>query len=330
VASLVFGIGYIGAALADHLCASGQHVVALDNGFATNRTAVDVLQDRWRGLLRVLEGDIRQRQDVAAAFAAAEPVETVYLLAAQASAHPQAAPPEYTEETNLRGPRLVLDLAIGHGQPPIVFGSSFHVYGSGLTGVVDETRPYGRFRDLSHLSKVYVEKLGEMYAGQHELGFAPLRLGVVYGIGPVTKRDLRFVTVPHAFCLRALAGETLRIHPSGLAPLGFVHLQDAVSALVASRVPVGYHPANAVSEVATAADVARVVRDLARERGRDAAIEIPDDGALHGPQALAVSSRLQRAGWSPRRTLRDSIGAIYDHYASRSDHRVFSDQERRA
>ena len=87
-----------------------------------------------------------------------------YLLAAQASAHPQAAPPEYTEETNLRGPRLVFEGALRHGRPPVVYGSSFHVYGPGLQGEVDESRPYGALRDLAHLSKVYAEKLGEMMA----------------------------------------------------------------------------------------------------------------------------------------------------------------------
>ncbi|HEV2125745.1 MAG TPA: NAD(P)-dependent oxidoreductase [Chloroflexota bacterium] len=314
--ALVVGAGYIGAALAESLCAGGQDVVAFDNGFATDWPALEALARRWGASLRVHRGDLRDRNAVDSAFAAAGTVEVVFLLAAQASAHPDAAPAEYTETTNLQGPRIVLDAAMRHGKPPVVYGSSFHVYGSGLTGAVDETRPYGRFRDLSHLSKVYVEKLGEMYAGLHGVGFAPVRLGIVYGVSPVTKRDLRFVTVPHAFCLRTLAGETLRVNPSGMSPIGFIHLDDAVSALRCAASGLAYAPANAVSEFATAADVARTVRRVAQSRGYDVQIDVPEQPAVAHQTVPQVTSRLTETGWSPRRSLSESIDAIFDHYAT--------------
>ena len=119
----------------------------------------------------------------------------------------QAAAPEFTEDTNLRGPRLIFETAAGQGAPPVVYASSFHVYGPAPQGNVGEHSPYGAIRDLSHLSKVYAEKLGEMFSMTRDLPVSPVRLGIVYGVGPVMKTDLRFVTVPHAFCLRALAGK---------------------------------------------------------------------------------------------------------------------------
>ena len=311
---LVLGAGYLGAALAERLCARGQRVVALDNGFATDWPALERLAARHAGALRLLRGDIRDPRALAASFAAAVPVETVFLLAAQASAHPDAAPPDYTEAVNLHAPRLVLDAALAAGRPPVVYGSSFHVYGAGLEGVVDESRPYGAFRDISHLSKVYAEKLGELYAREHGIGFAPVRLGIVYGLSPVTKRDLRFVTVPHAFCLRALAGQPLRVTGSGLAPLGFIHLDDAMSALLAAP-STGYAPANAVGEVAPVTAVLDAVAAAARRLGLSVQVEAPACPSHGVTVRFDVATRLDAAGWRPTRFLEQSVAEILDYYA---------------
>ncbi|MDQ3703384.1 MAG: NAD(P)-dependent oxidoreductase, partial [Chloroflexota bacterium] len=287
MATLIFGLGYIGSALAAELRREGRTVVGMDNAFATDWPVLERLADGSGGSFRLLRGDIRRASDVDAAFRAArttgEDVAAVYLLAAQASAHADAAPAEYTEETNLRGPRLVYEGAFRHGSPPVVYGSSFHIYGPQPQGEIDEARPYGLLRDLAHLSKVYAEKLGEMYAVTRGLTVAPVRLGIVYGLGPVMKRDLRFVTVPHAFCLRVLAGEPLPIHPGGLAPLPFIHLDDAVSALRRAGAAAAlqcYAPANAVGEVASVLDVARFVQRAAWDAGHDAVLR------FHTPEGV--------------------------------------------
>lgn len=353
MATLIFGLGYIGSALAAELQREGHAVVGMDNAFATDWPALERLADGSGGSFRLLRGDIRTASDVDAAFTAARAsgtgVEAVYLLAAQASAHAAAAPAEYTEETNLRGPRLVYEGALCHGSPPVVYGSSFHIYGPQPQGEIDEARPYGPLRDLAHLSKVYAEKLGEMYATTRGLTVAPVRLGIVYGLGPVMKRDLRFVTVPHAFCLRVLAGEPLPIHPGGRAPLPFIHLEDAVSALrLAGAAPAPpsiqrYAPANAVGEVASVLDVARLVQRAAWDAGRDAVLRFhtPEgvrtvEGGrtaegVHTPEggrtpegvgsapavepSFAVRSRLDGAGWRPVGRLATALPAIMSHYA---------------
>ncbi len=338
MASLIFGLGYLGAALARALVRQGQPVVGLDNAFATDWRALEQLAAQSGGALRVLRGDIRCVDDIERAFDAADPVETVYLLAAQASAHPAAAPAEYTEETNLRGARLVFETALRHGAPPVVYSSSFHVYGPGLHGTIDESHPYGLVRDLAHLSKIYVEKLGELLAATRGLLVAPVRLGIVYGLGPVMKRDLRFVTVPHAFCLRALAGQTLEVHPSGRLPLGFVHLDDAIEALrlaavalagAATPAPAGsappaaggaYWPANAVSEVATVLDVARLVQEAMAARGGAISVQTPAGLEPRGSHSTAapgyrVASRLYTCGWQPRECLAREIPRLLDYYA---------------
>ncbi|HZO27616.1 MAG TPA: NAD-dependent epimerase/dehydratase family protein, partial [Chloroflexota bacterium] len=126
--ALITGIGYIGAALAEALLADGEQVVGLENGFSTVPAVVTRLSKRPRFTL--VRGSVNSARSIERAFAAAgDGVDVVYHLAAQASAHPQAAPPSYTEQTNLVAPRLVYEAAARHGARTFVYGSSFRVYG---------------------------------------------------------------------------------------------------------------------------------------------------------------------------------------------------------
>src|SRR5439155_11596386 len=98
------------------------------------------------------------------------------------------------------------------GVERVVLGSSFKVYGDALPAVVTERQPYGAVRDLAHLSKIYAEKLAEMMATTRSLHSVSVRLGITHGVGPVMKRDLRFMTVPNRFAQLAAAGEPLTVH----------------------------------------------------------------------------------------------------------------------
>src|SRR6478609_4816327 len=106
--ALITGIGYIGAALAEALLADGERVVGLENGFSTVPEVVNRLARHPRFTL--VRGSVSSMRSVERAFGAAVQamaggaddgagVDVVYHLAAQASAHPQAAPPKYTEQT---------------------------------------------------------------------------------------------------------------------------------------------------------------------------------------------------------------------------------------
>jgi nucleoside-diphosphate-sugar epimerase len=126
------------------------------------------------------------------------------------------------------------------------------------------------------------------------------------------KRDLRFVTVPHAFSILALRGERFQVHASGVLPLGFIHLADAVDALLAAPAP-GYAPANAVGEILSAVGVAETVRAAARARGLSVEIALPDEYTPRAP--FAVSSRLTATGWRARRTLAQTVPDLLEYYA---------------
>lgn len=318
MAVLVTGLGYMGAVLAEELLWRGETVVALDNGFSTDVGALDRLV---KAGVRLVTGDVAEPAEVQWAFERA-PIATVFHFAAQASAHPDAAPPEYTERSNLQGPRVILDAMVRNGARTMVYASSFKVYGELLSGTVDERYPYGAFRDLSHLSKCYAEKLLELYAGQHGQGRGlrclALRFGIVHGLSPVLKTDGRFMTAPNKFCLQAARGEPLTVFGGGRVPAGFVHVADAArAALLAADSDgfAGYVPLNVVGEVASVAQVAGWVVDAGAARGLSVDVAGLDLAAPVDAGALfTVASGLDALSFRPERALRESVGEVLDHF----------------
>ena len=170
--------------------------MALDNFYSTLSSAIPPG-------IELIEGDVANPSAVARAFDTAGAEPTVYHLAAQPSAGLALRDPNTTERSNLVGARVVLEAARDRGAP-VIFGGSFRVYGDDVTGLtIDETLPYGRVGDLSHLSKVYVEQLARMIGGT----FVSVRLGVTYGLSPIMKTVPHFMTVPNLFCQRAVGGD---------------------------------------------------------------------------------------------------------------------------
>jgi len=248
---LILGAGYLGAKVAERALDSGTPVVLADNWSTTAREQVEPLRER--GAV-VVDCDIRTRADVDAAFAACGPdgAERVIFLAAQASRPLSFEDPDYTEQTNLVGPRHVAAAAAEAGGPPVVYGSSLHVYGSGLRGAVDTDRPYGPQGDLAHLSKVYAELLLRMESERLGFPLALLRLGIVYGPSPVMHDKPESQTVIDKFRRLAAAGEPLTVDGGGRATIGAVHVEDAARIALEAQDGV----LNVAAETITVGDVA--------------------------------------------------------------------------
>ncbi|HEY3062431.1 MAG TPA: NAD(P)-dependent oxidoreductase, partial [Chloroflexota bacterium] len=296
MAALLTGLGYIGAALVPRLMARGESVVALENFYSTPREAIGAA---GLGQVELIEGDVANASDVARAFDAAARSGTgelaVFHLAAQPSAAIAARDPELTERSNLVGARIVLEAARDH-RARVIFGGSFRVYGDELIGqAVDESTPYGRVADLSHLSKIYVEQLARTIGG----AFVSVRLGVTYGLSPIMKTVPEFMTVPNLFCQKAIRGEVLNVLED--RPIAFIHVDDAADALVAALDCAGdsWQVVNAAPEVATIGQVARTVQRLVQARGGWVRIQ----GAASAEATFSVRSRLDEAGFQARRTL---------------------------
>lgn len=309
MAVLVCGVGYIGSALAAQLLAGNEDVVGMDNFFSTDRRAIDALARHNR--FRFVEGDVAEPGHVAAALEAAD-VAVVYMLAAQSSPNDAAVDPAYTECTNLRGPRVVLEACASRGVGTVVLGSSLRVYGQPLPRGLDECAPYGRQSDLSHLTKIYAEKLLELHAGRRSMRAVSARLAIVYGLGPVLKRDPSFMTVPNRFAWQASRGERLRVNP-GQGTVQLIHLEDATRALIqlAEWPREGYQPVNVLGEEWALGDLARLVADEGLARGLDVTVDAP---AGEHAELVGARSRLTAAGFMPRRRLEDGVRELIDYF----------------
>jgi nucleoside-diphosphate-sugar epimerase len=306
VATLLTGVGYIGAALLRRLAerGNGGPVVALENFYSTPRELVEAALPSGT---RLVEGDVAEPHNVAQAFdllgATGDQEIVVYHLAAQPSAAMAVREPALTERSNLLGARVVLEAARSRGAR-VIFGGSFRVYGDELTShTVGEDWPYGKVGDLSHLSKMYVEQLARMLG----VPFVSVRLGVTYGVSPIMKTAPAFMTVPNLFCQRAARGEVLQVLED--RPMAFIHVDDAAEALLASaerRAEEAWDVVNAAPEVATIGQVARIVQGLMRDRGGSVRIE----GEASSEAGFRVNSRL--AGFAPRRSLADGLGEVLE------------------
>lgn len=246
---LVLGAGYLGSKLAELALSRGDDVVLADNWFATDRAQLDGLA---AGGARVETADIRE--DVGALLA--ERPDVVYLLAAQASRPLSERDPDYTEQTNVTGTRRVGAAAGEAGVPLLVFGSSLHVYGPGLSGEVGPDAPYGPQRDLAHLSKIYGEQALAIEAERHGFELAILRLGIVYGPSPVEHEAEDSQTVVDKFRRLAAAGKELPLDDGGRATIGLVHVEDAARILLDATAGTE----NVAAETVTVADIAALAR----------------------------------------------------------------------
>jgi len=319
LASLVTGIGYIGSRLAELLLDRGETVIGLDNLFSTDREAIRRLEDRPG--FTFLEGDVADEGAVRRALTAGQRVDTVYHLAAQSSSSPAAASVGYSERANLVGPRVVLEQACAAGVSTFIFGGSIQVYGRDATGVVDESHPYGPILDISHLSKLYVEKLMEMFSITRGLRCISARLALVYGVSPVTKSDPVFMTAPNKFCLQVARGEPIRVNSSAFNPTSMIHVDDAARGLMtlAQWPRPGYSPVNLLGETASVTQVARLVQELASHRGMVVTLEcpegVPSQGAL--PE---FRSAMAEIGFQPQRSLQRDLPAVLDHFLTSTQH----------
>lgn len=312
MAVLITGLGYIGSALAGSLLPDNKWVIGVENYFSTPAHVVKALGVYKRFVL--IEGSVTDPDTIERAFSQM-PIDAVFHLAAQASTHPEAATPEYTEATNYTGTRLVLEACEAYRVPLVIVASSTRLYARPLPRRITETTPIDP-PDVVHLSQLYGEVLLKTLAGRHSSWNPTLvaaRLGTVHGSAHVLRSDPRFLAVPQLFCLRAAQGKPLQVQTAPSSVLALIHIHEATEGLVlSSGLPPGLHTVNVAAEVRPVTDIAGVVRDAARARGIDVPIEFT--GTPQPEQHRQISSALKPLGFRPRTRIEDSLPMVLDRY----------------
>ena len=219
--------GFIGSHLAERLLADGHEVTGVD--CFTDYYARALKERNLEPLcahraFRLVEARL-QDADLAPILDGAG---HVYHLAAQAGVRASWGREfsHYTEHNVLATQRL-LEAALAHGRPRVVYASSSSVYGDAPElplredGPCAPVSPYG-------VTKLAAEHLARLYHRNHGLPTVSLRFFTVYG--PRQRPDMAF----NRFLRAARDGGPVTVFGDGLQTRDFTFVDDIVSAVRAA------------------------------------------------------------------------------------------------
>lgn len=309
------GAGFIGSHLARRLLRDGHAVAILDDLSTGARTAVPAGAE-WH------DGDIRDRDAVAAAMGDAD---VVFHLAAAVGPGLVARDPAGTWTRNVLGTGVVLDACAERGAR-VLIASSSEVYGEGddtrMLGEDDVVahRPAGR-RDVYALSKL----AGEAYAmALYRSALVPVTVVRPFNVvGP--GQSSRYGMVLARFAEAVVAGRPLPVYGDGSQRRCFLHVADAVDALVRLA-----HTTGAEGRIVNVGGEeslsirALAERVIARGGGRGTIEHVPFE-RVYGEGFIDHRSRVPDTtllrtltDWQPAHSLDDAIADALAQHAPRS------------
>lgn len=295
------GFGFVGSALVNHLVESHE-VTVLARPRSSPR--------RLRGLSpRVVSKDLSK---ITAADVAES--ELVIHAASLVDSSSVTRSPNEDVAVNVAGTMRLLE-ACKEVRPRVVLLSSDHVYGNPGSSPVDE-RSSCEPTSLYGATKMCAERMTLLHAQAHHYEAVVVRLTNVYG-AEGSELDVKTSVLNH-FIARAIQGDPLELHGGGAFRRDFLHLSDAVLAVVvASRAgePGGTYLA-ASGESRPFRDVVRVVHERTGGRSRWIDVPAPPAGLR---SVVADSSKLRAIGWTPRVSLEDGIARTLAAAGYRTD-----------
>ncbi|MCF3936070.1 UDP-glucose 4-epimerase GalE [Acuticoccus sp. M5D2P5] len=219
------GAGYIGSHVAKSLAAAGYRPVVFDNLATGNRWAV-----RWGPFEK---GDLLDADRLDAVFAAHRPKGIVHLAALSDVAASFEETDAYLA-VNVTGTRHLIEAAMRHGAPPIVFSSTCSVYGIPDWLPIREGAPKVPINPYGE-TKLAAEALLEE-AARGGLPSIALRYFNVAGADPDGEigeaRQVETHLIPRLFQSVTGDGDPIRIMgtdyptPDGTAIRDYVHVSD--------------------------------------------------------------------------------------------------------
>ncbi len=166
-------------------------------------------------------------------------------------------------ELSAVGTKNILDLAVKNSIPQVMVFSTLQVYGTELSGDINEQSPLHYQNDYG-LNHLFGEMYAELYARQGKLKTVSVRPSNVYG-RILTDAFNRWSLVPGCFCREAVESGTITIKSSGLQMRNFVNLQNLSRAVdsILQHFPDNYECFNLASSRAnTMVEVAQKVKQV--------------------------------------------------------------------
>jgi UDP-glucose 4-epimerase len=219
------GAGLIGSHIADRLVDEQvSEIVVLDN-FSRGRRD-NLARASASGLVRVVEGDIRDRALLAKAM---NGIDVVFHMAALRITQ-CADDPALAIDVMVNGTYGVIDAAVTARVRKFIAASTASVYGLAEQFPTDERHhPYGN-RTLYGAAKLFNEGLLRTFNEQHGLDYLALRFFNVYG--PRMDTHGAYTEVLIRWMERIESGGSPLIFGDGLQTMDFVHVEDIARANV--------------------------------------------------------------------------------------------------
>jgi len=166
-------------------------------------------------------------------------------------------------ELSAIGTKNILDFAVNNNIPKCIIFSTLQVYGTELTGLIDEQSPL-LFRNDYGLNHIYAELIGQLYTRQEKVSCIAVRPSNVFG-RIITPSFNRWNLVPGCFCKEASETSTITIRSSGRQMRNFVHLENICRGVdsILNHFPVDFEVLNLASSLyLTMKDVAESVKKV--------------------------------------------------------------------
>jgi UDP-glucuronate 4-epimerase len=220
--------GFIGSTLVDRLVAEGREVVGLDSFdpfYSEEQKQRNIAAALGASTFRLVRGDIRSAETVASLFRETR-FDSVVHLAALAGVRPSLVRPAAYADVNVHGTSVLLEAAVNHGNPRVVFASSSSVYGEREDGPFRETDPVERPISPYAATKRAGELVAHTFHHAHGLSVTCARIFTAYG--PRQRPDLAI----RKFAERMLEGAPIPVFGDGHSLRDFTYVDDLVDGLV--------------------------------------------------------------------------------------------------
>ncbi|MDG2125323.1 MAG: SDR family NAD(P)-dependent oxidoreductase [Verrucomicrobiales bacterium] len=305
------GAGFIGSHVVNRLLEEGHGVTVIDdfNDYYNPEIKRGNVA-AYGGEVRVVEGDIRDRELVRSVFAEAK-ADAVIHLAARAGVRPSIQDPVLYVDTNINGTMNLLEAAREFGVTEMVFASSSSVYGENkkvpfaeddlLEGVVS---PYAA-------TKLSGEHLCSNYAKHFGVNIRSLRFFTVYG--PGQRPDLAI----SKFVRLVESGQPIERYGDGSTGRDYTYISDIVDGVMAAlayrETPFEIFNLGGSNSVS----LGRLIEIVEEATGKKAeVIELPDQPGDVPFTAADVSKSGRLLGYSPKVRIEDGVKRYVEWFRS--------------
>lgn len=322
------GAGFIGSHLAEALLSRGHHVTVIDNLSTGRFENIQHLVDhpRFRFAIDTITNEVVMDRLVSEC-------DVIFHLAAAVGVMLIVEKPVHTIETNVMGTEAVLKAALRY-RAKVLIASTSEVYGKGNHIPFREDDdvvlgPTSRNRWAYAASKMVDEFLALAY--HREKGLPVVIYRLFNTVGP--RQTGRYGMVIPRFVQQALRGETLEVYGDGQQSRCFLHVTDAVDAILALA-----DCSEAVGEVFNIGSVEEITIDALARRILDRAQQITKKSEnvsrqikyVPYDQAYAigfedmrqrvpeVTKIAQYTGWKPKRSLEQILLDILEDTVKKS------------